>query len=130
MQHQKYAIYLILLLSLSTSCTGRVSNLSDNTAKSEQTYTDGYYYAEVKYYNPKTETRSTYTLRVRVKDNKLVTLYFPNGGWLDDTHFTPPDISTGKASFTTDRNYHYEACIIINVSSNEKERVENDTYYH
>lgn len=116
-------VTLILLFSLSTSCTGRVSNLSDNTAKSEQTYTDGYYYAEVKYYNPKTETRSTYTLRVRVKENKLVTLYFPNGGWLDDGHFIPPDISTGRASFTTDRNYHYAVCIITNtVSGDEEER--------
>ncbi|MFT4224420.1 hypothetical protein [Dysgonomonas sp.] len=108
---QKLLISLLLLFSLS-SCTGSSRSSEYRNTKDKYTYVDGDYYAEVKYYNPKTETRSTYTLKVRVKEDKLVTLYFPNGGWLDDSHFTPPDISTGIASFTTDRKYEYDVTIL------------------
>ncbi|MFV0328545.1 MAG: hypothetical protein ACK5KL_01785 [Dysgonomonas sp.] len=110
-QRLTYLITIILLFSL-PSCTGRSSSLNHNSTKDKYTYVDGDYYAEVKYYNPKTGTRSTYTLKVRIKEDKLVTLYFSNGGWLDDSHFTPPYISTGKATFTTDRDYRYEVTIL------------------
>jgi len=120
MQNQRLLIYLILLFSLSTSCTGRSISSDYSSTKDECTCVDGDYYTEVKYHNPRTGTHSTYTLRVRIKDNKLVTIYFPNGGWLDDTHFTPPDISTGKAKFTNDRNYHYEVSIINSVNSDNE----------
>ncbi|GHV17320.1 hypothetical protein FACS1894179_09050 [Bacteroidia bacterium] len=113
MQSQKYVIYLILLFSLS-SCTGRSSSSSHNNTNDKYTYVDGDYYAEVKYHNPKTGTRSIYTLKVRIKEDKLVTIYWTNGGWLDDSHFTPPDINTGEASFTTDRKYKYDVKIIGN----------------
>jgi len=117
---QRLLICLMLLFSLSTSCTGRSVSSEYSNTKDERTYDNGDYYAEVKYHNPKTGTRSTYTLRAKIKDNKLVTLYFPNGGWLDSTHFIPPDISSGKAKFTSDRNYHYEVSIISNaVRDNE-----------
>lgn len=112
-QRLTYIITLLLLSSL-PSCTGRSSNSTYSNTKDKYTYVDGDYYAEVKYYNPKTETRSTYTLKVRVKEDKLVTLYFPNGGWLDDSHFTPPDICTGTASFISDRDYRYDVKIIEN----------------
>lgn len=121
-----HIITIILLFSLS-SCTGRSSNIGDTT------YADGYYIAAVKYHNPKTGTRSTYTLRVRVKDNKLVTLFFSNGGWLDDSYFTPPKISKGKAKFKTDRNYEYVVTIINNINTSnddiddEEQRVDEDT---
>jgi len=75
-------------------------------------YTDGRLCAEIQYYNPKTGTRSTYTLPVNVKNSKLVRINWNNGGWSDETHFTPPNISTGKASFTTDRGYEYKVKII------------------
>ncbi|MFV0312923.1 MAG: hypothetical protein ACK5KN_14915 [Dysgonomonas sp.] len=112
-QKLTYIITLLLLFSLS-SCTGRSSSSSNDNTKDKYTYVDGDYYAEVKYYNPKTGTYSTYTLKVRIKEDKLVTIYWANGGWLDDSHFTPPDISTGKASFTTDRDYRYKVKIIEN----------------
>lgn len=73
---------------------------------------NGTHCAEVKYYNPKTGTRSVYTLKVEVKKNKLAVIYWPSGGWLDDSHFTPPDISDGTASFTSDKNVKYEVTIV------------------
>jgi len=110
-QKLTYIITVILLFSL-PSCTGKSSSSNYNNTKDDYTYVDGDYYAEVKYHNPKTGTRSTYTLKVRIKEDKLVTLYFPNGGWLDDSHFTPPNISTGTTSFTTDRDYRYDVTIL------------------
>lgn len=96
----------ILILFLLLSCKG------NNDNKQHYVYPDGKYPAEVKYYNPKTGTRSTYTLKVRIKDDKLVTLYFSNGGWLDNSHFTPPDISSGVASFISDKGYRYNVRIV------------------
>jgi len=75
-------------------------------------YDNGSYCAEVEYYNPRTGTHSTYTLPVRIEDNKLTVIYFPNGGWLDDSHFTPPTIKNGEANFVSDRKYRYTVTIL------------------
>ncbi|MCF6407790.1 hypothetical protein L3C95_33190 [Chitinophaga filiformis] len=75
-------------------------------------YADGTYCATVEYYYAATGTRSTYTLEVEVEDNELTVIHWPNGGWLDNTHFTPPDISDGSASFTSDRGVDYTVEII------------------
>ena len=75
-------------------------------------YKNGSYCAEIQYHNPKTDKRSTYILSVDVKNSKLVRINWNNGGWLDETHFTPPNISNGKASFTTDKGYKYQVKII------------------
>lgn len=40
-------------------------------------------------------------MSVDIEDGELVRIYFPKGGWLDDTHFSPVDISDGEASITT-----------------------------
>lgn len=68
--------------------------------KKVDTSEDGTYCAEVEYYNPETGTESTYTLPVEVEDDMVVKLSFPNGGWLDDTHFEPEYIEDGEAKFT------------------------------
>ena len=85
--------------------------ISCNSYGSNKKYDDGDYYAEVKYHNPKTDKKSTYTLKVSIEDNKLIRIYWSNGGWLDDSHFTPPDISSGEAKFTTDKKYIYRVKI-------------------
>lgn len=41
---------------------------------------NGWYKASVKYYNPKTYTRSTYTLNVKVEYNRVTVIDFGNGG--------------------------------------------------
>lgn len=70
-------------------------------------YPDGTYCAEVEYYNPNTGTRSTYDLDVDVENGDLAVIHWPNGGWLDDTHFYPENISSGEVEFTSDRGYRY-----------------------
>ncbi|PKV75290.1 hypothetical protein [Pontibacter ramchanderi] len=74
-------------------------------------YSDGTYCAEVDYYNPNTGNSSTYTLEVEIEDDDLTTIHWPNGGWLDDSHFSSTDISGGSASFTSDRGYEYTVTI-------------------
>lgn len=80
----------------------------------EEGYPDGTYCAEIDYYYSETGTSSTYTLLVEIENNELVEIQWPNGGWLDNSHFTPPDISTGEASFTSDRGVDYTVKIIGN----------------
>jgi hypothetical protein len=80
----------------------------------EDDYPDGTYCAEIDYYYSETGTSSTYTLLVEIENNELTEIHWPNGGWLDNSHFTPPDISTGEASFTSDRGVDYTVKIIGN----------------
>lgn len=104
LQHQR-ALCLILILFLLLSCEG-------NSDKSNYSYSDGKYKAEIKYHNPKTGTKSTYILKVKIENDKLVKIFWSNGGWLDDSHFTPPDISSGKVSFVSDKGYRYRVRIL------------------
>jgi len=73
---------------------------------------DGTYDAEVDYYNPETGTRSTYTLEVEVENGELTVIHWTNGGWLDSSHFYPPDITSGYASFESDEGYEYEVRLL------------------
>ncbi|WP_119789745.1 hypothetical protein [Flavobacterium anhuiense] len=80
----------------------------------EDGYLDGTYCAEIDYYYSETGTSSTYTLLVEIENNELTVIHWPNGGWLDDSHFTPPDISNGETSFTSDEGVEYTVRIIGN----------------
>ncbi|CAC9976793.1 hypothetical protein [Flavobacterium panici] len=80
----------------------------------EDDYSDGTYCAEIDYYYSETGTNSTYILLVEIENNELIEIHWPNGGWLDNSHFTPPDISSGEASFTSDRGVDYTVKIIGN----------------
>ncbi len=75
-------------------------------------YKDEMYCATVEYYNPNTGTSSSYTLNIEVENDNLVTIYWPNGGWLDESHFISEDISSGSCSFTSDRGYEYNVIIL------------------
>lgn len=86
---------------------------SDDFATYPYIFEDGRYCAEVKYYNPHSGKKSTYTLPIEVEDNKLVKIEFTNGGWLDDSHFTPPSPNDDEFfKFTDDRGYEYEVAIL------------------
>lgn len=92
-------------------------NNNDYNNKSEKIYgQDGYpngiYCAEIDYYYSDTGRSSTYTLEVEIEDNKLAVIHWPNGGWLDSSHFLPPDISSGKATFNSDNGVDYTVTII------------------
>ena len=75
-------------------------------------YKDGIYCATVEYYNPNTGTSSTYTLNIEVESDNLVTIHWPNGGWLDESHFISEEISSGTCSFTSDKGYEYNVAIL------------------
>lgn len=103
----KISLISIFMLFLLLSCKGNSNNNSQH-----YTYADGEYTAEISYYNPKTRTQSEYTLNIEIEDDKLVKIYWSNGGWLDDSHFTPPDISTGEAFFKSDKGYQYRVRVV------------------
>ena len=73
---------------------------------------NGKYCADVEYYNPNTNTRTTYTLNVEVENNKLTKIYWTNGGWLDSDHFNPEELDkNGWCSFTNNQGNQYEVQI-------------------
>ena len=77
-------------------------------SESSEAYPDGTYAADVEYYNPDTGTRNTYTLNVEVESNQVTLIHWPNGGWLDSSHFSPEELdSSGYCSFTSDQGYEY-----------------------
>lgn len=87
----------------------------DEQEEEKEKFPDDTYCAEVEYYNPKTGTRSSYTLTIEVESNEVVEINFPNGGWLDNDHFNGADLEEdGTTNFTSDRGYEYEITIIGN----------------
>lgn len=117
-----YLVILILTISLIFSCkksnendinteTNEVENFN-NDEENQEAYPDGTYCAEVEYYNPNTGTRNTYTLNVEVENNEVTIIHWPNGGWLDDSHFDSEELDdNGYCSFTSDKGYEYEVKI-------------------
>lgn len=99
--------YLFLtLFAAFCSCTHYKS--TDYEGSIDEGYPNGIYDAIIHVYNPNTKHNATYTLEVEVENEELIKIYWNNGGWLDDSHFSPVDISEeGSASFTDDRGYRY-----------------------
>lgn len=103
----------ILILILNGLVLWRCQNTSNNTPSpkvsiDDNEYEDGTYCSKVTYYNPNTSTKSNYILNVEIEDGKLIKIYFPNGGWLDDSHFTPPELDeNGYFDFISDQGYAY-----------------------
>ena len=106
-------IFILLLIFTALGCKNNKDNYENTSSffstheESEYGYSDGTYCAEIEYYYSKTGTRSTYTLEVEIEDNQLTVIHWPNGGWLDDSHFYPPDISDGYAEFESDKGVEY-----------------------
>lgn len=103
-------LFFTILLLFTISCNNNKNhefNYENDYYSEEEGYKDGTYCAEVEYYNPSTGTRKTYDLNVDVSNGQLTVIHWPNGGWLDNTHFTSEDISSGECNFTSDRGYQY-----------------------
>ncbi|MHA3047148.1 hypothetical protein JSO59_007255 [Riemerella anatipestifer] len=83
------------------------SELSETVSSDEDGLEDGTYPANIDCYNPNTGHSSTYTLDVKVRNGRLVEIEWENGGWLDESHFTAPDITDGTASFTDDEGREF-----------------------
>lgn len=107
-----FTIAIIGLMSNLLGCGGGSRDNSSDYYSEEEGYEDGTYCAEVDYYYSETGTSSTYTLEVEIENNQLTVIKWPNGGWLDDSHFSTPDISNGEASFSSDRGVDYTVRII------------------
>jgi hypothetical protein len=104
-----------MLMGCGPSANGEIETTDEAEYSTEEDYygyRDGTYCAEVDYYYSETGTSSTYTLNVDVEGNELVVIHWPNGGWLDDSHFVPVDISGGEVSFTSDRGVDYTVSIM------------------
>lgn len=111
----RYVAPLVLLLTLLVACKGKIQedSVSSNKTISVENYPDGIYCADIVYYNPNTSTERNYTLNVEVENNRLTKIYWSNGGWLDETHFSPPELNdNGSCSFTSDKGKSYTVRII------------------
>lgn len=60
----------------------------EDSIEEEEGYPDGTYDATIRVYNPNTGHNATYTLEVEVENEELIKIYWNNGGWLDDSHFS------------------------------------------
>lgn len=121
---------MIVNIGSNTSCSDNKSRGKDieDYYSEEYGYEDGTYCADVTYYNPNTGTNNTYTLEVEVESNQLITIYWGNGGWLDEDHFSAEDLDdNGYCSFISDRGYEYEVQIIgTNCSYTDQSSFQND----
>lgn len=148
------AIYLLILVcALFFGCKSKLNethevteSVSDDQAittesygsvqETTQGYEDGEYCATIEYYNSSTGKSSSYTLEVEVENGELVQINWPNGGWLDSSHFSPPEVDTdGSCSFTTFDGKDYDiqiegtgGCGYSNSSPSdeEDEEIENE----
>ena len=109
-----YGILLSIVFLIAKSCIkscSRNENSDINANQMEidsQKYPDGTYSADVEYYNNNTGTRNSYKLNVEVEGHKITLIHWPNGGWLDDSHFDPEELDNfGTCSFTSDAGYEY-----------------------
>ena len=111
-------IIFYLLVFLITACTNSQSD-DDNENNDEVSSStsncnidDGTHSATVDYYNPKTGYSNTYTLDVEVENCQVTTIYFENGGYLDDSHIDAADIDeNGDANVEDDRGRSYDVHI-------------------
>ena len=70
---------------------------------------DGIHSATVDYYNPETGYSATYDLDVDVAGGEVSTIYFPNDGYLDDSHIYPGELDEdGRVRITDDQGREFE----------------------
>lgn len=109
----RYSLIYPLLFFIVSCMEADSEIINPGIAVVPNSYDDGTYCANVSYYNPNTHRHSEYKLNVEVKDGLLTKIFWSNGGFLDNTHFTTPQVSTdGSCSFTSDRGYEYTIDII------------------
>jgi len=71
----------LLIVGLLIGCLN-LQAFTPATRNTQKTLTDGWYYAEVAYYNYATYLSADYTLKVKVKDGMVIIIYLNNGGVL------------------------------------------------
>ncbi len=127
---------LVILILLLISCGGEQHDKLKSKefsfeGQSENGFEEGKYCAKVDYYNPKTGTSNSYKLNVDVRDNKVVKIYFGNGGYLDSDHMTPKTLDeNGKCKIYSDKNYEYSIEITgseCSFTDNVSSEIDGDT---
>lgn len=110
MNKLKLILLLIILITISSCKKNYDSGDGEEYATEvESDYPDGTYCADIDYYNPDTGTRSTYTLNVEVESNEVTVIQWPNGGWLDSSHFNSEELdSDGSCSITAFDGKQYD----------------------
>lgn len=134
---KKLRLLLLVLVVISfTACKNQSDSSEDSDTElttidedGNEVYPDGTYCADIDYYNPDTGTRSTYSLNVEVESNEVTIIHWPNGGWLDDSHFSPEALdSNGSCSFTSDKGYEYDVQITgPECSYTDETKAQNDS---
>lgn len=88
-----------LLVCILLSCGNSSKSQQYNSIEDEEYYDnegnsieDGTYSADVDYYNQETGYSATYTLDVEVQEGCITTIYFPNDGYLDDSHIDATEL--------------------------------------
>jgi hypothetical protein len=107
--------YVIICLILYSGCKDHTTeNMhkgayeTDEALANECGFENGMHTATVNYQNPDTGYEATYTLEVEVEDCEVTTIYFPKGGWLDDSHFTPAPLDDdGTATIIDDEGREF-----------------------
>jgi hypothetical protein len=84
------ALYFITIIS----CNEGVNKKSTNKFK------DGIYCSKILYSNSKTGFSNNYNLNIEIKENKIIKIFFKNG-YIDESHFSAPDLSNERAVITT-----------------------------
>lgn len=151
--NMKKVFYLLILTAL-ISCNGNneansvyTNQSSENTSEKKKSFEDGTFCADVIFHNPNTGTTNKYQLNVEVNNRYVEKVLWPNGGWLDDDHYSSERLDDdNECSITTDKGYEYEIkitgedcaqtilpcmtldnCIAaLNVTEEEKQQLVND----
>lgn len=130
MNKLKLILLLITLITISSCKKNSDSGDGEEYATEVESgyYSDGTYCADIDYYNPDTGTRSTYTLNVEVESNEVTVIQWPNGGWLDSSHFNSEELdSDGSCSITAFDGKQYEIQITgSECSYTDEADVQND----
>jgi hypothetical protein len=73
---------------------------------------NGFYCATIKSYNPTTNHKSSYTLKILISNKHLKEIQFPNGGHLDEEDFGLVEVNSENFSFRDNRNKAYNCKIV------------------
>lgn len=130
MKH-RFILLLVALLIIHVGCSKKTEHATDQSSNNtdhstytsiesegdesddnEVEYPDGRYCARVEYYYSETGTNSTYTLAIDIEDGEVGRIHWPNGGWLDNSHFSSADISDGTARFSSFEGVDYEVTVV------------------
>ncbi len=107
----KKLLVIINVLVLFFGCVTKTNkvNISVNSVQNNEDieFYDGIYCAEVEYHNPSTGTSNKYVLDVEVEGGELTKIHWPNSGWLDYSHFSPEDITSGECELFSDKGYRF-----------------------